>query len=424
MRCYWRIVLTLLALPSGLVGQQTWKVDCWGGAGSHFTDIPPAVAAAAPGDTILVYYTVGGGSCGYYTAPIITKPLQIIGFKVGEPPGNNTPTVIAISGALSISNIPAGQHVCLSNVYISHWVTSPGQAGSPIQIADCAGIVVLENIIFANIGTPAQHLEITRCDHVVLRGCNFAIGGDPIQITDSNVLLSTTLVYDQPPFPLGGVGYTATTESLRLLRSTVTLSGSNVFGATAWGFGLPQRSAATLEDSTLRIGASCTLRGGRIPGTTGTSPQHFTAAYQFVGTGPSLVEKDARAPAFSYVPGQDPVITPIHETFHDWVVADEWYTVRVLGPQNGFVLLTIGSMSFPTPSPLGELGIDLATLVPVELVALTHPDGVYTWQFHCPSWVAVDAASAFQSATLAPTGEFGVTTPSPLIPAWDKTAIP
>jgi hypothetical protein len=43
--------------------QQMWKVCCSGAYGAQFTDLPPAVAAAAPGDTILVYYDVAGGVC-------------------------------------------------------------------------------------------------------------------------------------------------------------------------------------------------------------------------------------------------------------------------------------------------------------------------------------------------------------------------
>ena len=417
------LVVAVFVTDLALLAQQTWKVDCLGAPGSHFMDIPPAVAAAAPGDTLLVYYTAGPGFCGKYTAPFIDKPLRIIGFKVGLAGGSNIPFTISMEGSLQVANIPAGQQVLITNVAISHWPYGPVVGGSPITITDCAGSVVLENIIFDNYGVPQQLIKIERCDHVVVRGSAFVIAGDPIRIIDSNVLFTNTIVYDTYPLPFWGAGYTMTTESLRLVRSTVTLSGSIVLGARNWGFGLPQRSAATLDNSTLRIGASCTFRGGRFPGTVGPWLGNFIEAYQVVA-GPSVVEVDPRVPAFNYPPASPPVATPIHETFHDWVVADEWFNVRVLGPQGGFALLTIGNMAFPTLSPFGLLGVDLASVYPIELVPLTQPDGFYSWTFFCPSLAPVDFAFALQTATISPTGTIALTTPSPLVPAWDKTRIP
>lgn len=410
----------VLLFGYSLVSQQTWKVDCTGAPGSHFTDLPAAVAASAPGDTILVYSTVGSTCVAYYTAPLVDRPIRIVGFTVGGQPGNNTPGGIGVVGSLQITGIPAGQQVILTNISIGHSSANP----SPITVVDCEGSVVLDNIYFGNVGTPGQDLRVERCDHVVVRGSTFNLGGDPFHIVDSNVLFTNAVVYTNPPFPWFGVGYTVTTETLRLVRSTVTLSGSIIYGSPNYGGALIQRSAATLDDSTLRIGASCTIRGGRLPNTTGTAPSNFAVAYQFTAPAPSLVEVDARVPPFSYVPSQAPVVTPIHETFHDWVVADEWFHVRVLGPQGGFALLTMGSMAFPTPSPLGELGIDMATMYPIELVPLPPADGFYQWNFFCPSSAPVDFAFALQAAMLSPTGVLSASTPSPLVPAWDKTRIP
>ena len=54
------LAVACLALAAGTaVAQRTvWIVDRAGGPGVHFTDIPPAVAAARPGDRIEVR---GGG---------------------------------------------------------------------------------------------------------------------------------------------------------------------------------------------------------------------------------------------------------------------------------------------------------------------------------------------------------------------------
>ncbi|MFQ5505706.1 MAG: hypothetical protein ACE5F1_13050 [Planctomycetota bacterium] len=64
-----KLASTLMAagLVAGLAsGQKTWIVDKSNGPGTHYTDLPPAVAPAAHGDTIIVrkgtYKTSWGGT--------------------------------------------------------------------------------------------------------------------------------------------------------------------------------------------------------------------------------------------------------------------------------------------------------------------------------------------------------------------------
>jgi hypothetical protein len=59
MNASYSMTAVLLAVSVAL-GQQTWKVNCQGGPGIDFTDLPQAVAAAAPGDTIWVFTTSTG----------------------------------------------------------------------------------------------------------------------------------------------------------------------------------------------------------------------------------------------------------------------------------------------------------------------------------------------------------------------------
>src|SRR5436190_21250590 len=63
-------VLLLAALAPG---QRTWIVNKAGGAGVDFTDIPPAIAAAAPGDTVRVL----GNSNVLYSAFTLSKGITI-----------------------------------------------------------------------------------------------------------------------------------------------------------------------------------------------------------------------------------------------------------------------------------------------------------------------------------------------------------
>jgi hypothetical protein len=55
---------------------------------------------------------------------------------------------------------------------------------------------------------------------------------------------------------------------------------------------------------------------------------------------------------------------------------------------------------------------------------LPQADGFHQWNFFCPSSAPVDFAFALQAAMLSPTGVLSASTPSPLVPAWDKTRIP
>jgi hypothetical protein len=412
---------------SMLAAQQVWKVDCSGSPGSHFTDLPPAVAAAAPGDTILVYTGMGPTPPTFqrYTSPTITKPLRIVGFIVGAPPGTNVPTYAPMRGPLQISGIGAGEQVVLQNLYVDHVPPTVSPGVSTISVMDCDGSVLFEDVDFVNAGFAGQSIRFERCAHAVLRGCTFRIGGGAIEFVDSNALLTTTFVRQEapqvwpPPFP--PVGYTTTTESLFLQRSTVTAVGSIVEGIGPIGI-QPVRPAAVLDDSTLRIGATSLVRGGLAYST--PLPQWFDygPAYQFVGTGTNTVLKDPRAPQFNFV--VPPTPTAIDETYHDWIVADEWYNVRTLGPIGGFACLAIGNMMLPAPSPWGTLGLDPTTALIVDIVPLSAPRGMHEWTFFCPNSVPNGFAFCFQSLTISTTGVFALTEPSPLAVAWDKDRLP
>lgn len=420
--------MNLSALVSGLVlvgsldAQQTWKVNCSGACGAQFTDLPAAVAAAAPGDTILVYGVVGGPCGGFYTAPTINKPLHIVGFQVGIVPGNNNPSHVRLQGTLIVTGIASGDQVTLSNISVLHQQLSPPATPiviSPVLITDCAGTVLLEDIYYWNHGTPGQVVRMERCNSVVLRGCSFYIGGDPIHIIDSNVLMTNTLVQYDPPNAFGP--YTTVTESLSLVRSSLTMVASVASGIG----GFPPQHAAVMEDSTLRIGASSLLCGGLSTfASNPPMPWNFAPAYQFVGTGPSAVYKDPRATELWGPPNPPPIPATIDETFHDWVIADESFEVRVLGPAGGFAGLVVGNMISPLPTLFGPLGLDPTTATIVQLAALPQPDGFYAWTFFCPPSAPNGFAFCLQCLTLSPSGALGFTEPSPLTVAWDKSRIP
>lgn len=108
-------VWSALTLP---VRATTWIVDANNGPGTNFTDIPPAVAAAAPGDVIVVRH-------GSYSGFTLGRGVTILG---------QGGVAIGIGGAV-ISSVPAGEIAALCNVQSS---------GS--LVSGCAGTVMLQRV--------------------------------------------------------------------------------------------------------------------------------------------------------------------------------------------------------------------------------------------------------------------------------------
>src|SRR5436190_6926383 len=136
------VALLVAILGVSAAAQQIWKVHCTGAYGAQFTDLPPAVAAAAPGDEIRVFGTYPAPICPAYSATIITKPLRIVGFTVGTVTSTQ-PNGVGLRGTMVIVGIPAGQRVVLSSLGIVH-EQFPATAG--IVAVDCAGDILLEHV--------------------------------------------------------------------------------------------------------------------------------------------------------------------------------------------------------------------------------------------------------------------------------------
>ncbi|MEZ6037457.1 MAG: hypothetical protein R3F29_08255 [Planctomycetota bacterium] len=398
--------------------QQTWKVSSSLGYGAQFSDLPQAVAAAAPGDVIWVYsvYPLMGFS-NLYTAPTIDKPLTIIGFNVGLTGGSNDPTSVGLQGPLAITGIPAGERVVVTNVSMS----SQWPVVSTISISDCAGSVILDDLVWNTWGVQGLGVEIDNCVDVVLRGAEFWLGSEAIEIRNSNVLMTTCWV---EPWTAWGT-YTTTAESIYLQNSKLTLAGSVV---TARGGPAPL-SAVVLDNSTLHVSPTTLVRGGYIAGTPGTSPGHFAPACLLTGTGTNEVQHDLRSPPTNYGTVQ-PTVTWQNEVIHDWVVADELFHVQVSGPPLGFAVLALGdytpwaNASTPGAPISGQLALDPFTAQAIDVVYFPTGWANFEWTFHCPALAENGHAFALQALTLSPAGEFGWTIPSPLTVGWDKSRTP
>ncbi len=94
------VVLLALLLPS-VAGAGTLVVDASGGG--DFPDLPPAIAAAAPGDTIVV-------RDGVYSAFTVGKPLVLVA-EAGQTPAAAAAVVTGIppAGEVSIGGLALGR---------------------------------------------------------------------------------------------------------------------------------------------------------------------------------------------------------------------------------------------------------------------------------------------------------------------------
>src|ERR1051325_7889584 len=110
--------LTALFAFSSSALASTWIVDDNGGPGVDFTSITAAVAAAGPGDVILV-------RPGTYAGFTLTYPAAILG-GVGA----------MVTSIVHVDNLPAGQQATLAGL----------QLRTP-AITNCIAAVTIEDVV-------------------------------------------------------------------------------------------------------------------------------------------------------------------------------------------------------------------------------------------------------------------------------------
>ncbi|MBK8180451.1 MAG: hypothetical protein IPK67_16475 [Planctomycetes bacterium] len=116
----------------------TWIVDVNNGAGAHFTDIPPAIAAALPGDVILV-------RAGNYSAFTLNSGLSVIGQGL-----------VRTSGNINLSSTPGGAVTALCEV-------QPSSRLNSIRVTGCAGTVLLQGLAAAVVIDASSDVRLSDC---------------------------------------------------------------------------------------------------------------------------------------------------------------------------------------------------------------------------------------------------------------------
>lgn len=123
------------------------------GSGAQFLQIQAAVDAAAAGDVILV-------RPGIYSQFQVDKPLRILGDGTG---------VVLILGAgfgAQVRDIAAGQELVLSGMEVRSTPSHPPQ--SVLTLENCAGTVVLQDLLLPDRSTFVVGLQIESCARVLL----------------------------------------------------------------------------------------------------------------------------------------------------------------------------------------------------------------------------------------------------------------
>jgi len=182
-----------LAAAPGVAQGRTWIVDGSNGAGTNFTDLPPAVNAAANGDQILV-------RAGSYTPASTGKALTILG-QPGASFGN---------GMFEVTGLPAGRDFVLAGFFTSSIVKPQ------VRVRDCAGRVLLDRVRLQPFSGqitfgPAVQVEncalvtIAQCEataHPALRASNSTVHVVATDLTGGDAQLTFTL---SPSFPAADV---------------------------------------------------------------------------------------------------------------------------------------------------------------------------------------------------------------------------
>jgi len=251
------LALSLLLAPAA--AQRTWIVDALNGPGAHFTDLPPAAAAAAAGDLLLV-------RTGTYNGFATSRGIHVV--------AQGTCTISPTLGGknLVVTNLPAGQTFSLQGFQ--------GLSRFPFfaDLTGNLGLVVLSSVrVLQTCGCGPLHqnppgIVVTDCAQVVLDHV-VTYAQPAVSSTRSRTLLTGCLLGSvTPQDPMGDCLYVDGGE-VDVVESVFDgNSGSDVNG-------VPQ-PAVRLLDGVLRVrGTSAAMiQGGYV-----VNPSNPAAAIRATG---------------------------------------------------------------------------------------------------------------------------------------------
>lgn len=244
-----------LALSAATPAQgMTWIVDLANGPGTHFTDLPPAVAAAADGDTIIVR---AGSYSGFTTGKAlmvlgepnaavqppptfwVAAPLvEIAGLGAGKTFVMKGITVTPVTHPVGINLVNNFGRVHLERVSSIHGFPSSSQAG--LAASDCAAVTVSRGDFAGGAGLVAVRSTLSLTD-VTLRGANAAPRHTNCEYSSPGAILEASTVYLSRTSATGGSGLQAIffncpkQPAVSMSGSTVIVSGDSATALVAGG---------------------------------------------------------------------------------------------------------------------------------------------------------------------------------------------
>jgi hypothetical protein len=356
-----RWALIAAALMSCAAAQRTWVVDAVAGAGADFTDIAPAVLAAADGDTVLVRR-------GTYTHFVVRgKSLRVMAVAGQRPWIRRATEWPPVERAVvEVRDLAEGQTVALRELQIT---SDDYQRG--LWIRNCAGSVHLDDILVNDQGVelPLGGSVIESCRLVTLANGSLVGGRPALSAALSQLVVTGSHISGSSAMQLVGTSFWNAWPGLRLVRSTASLASTSVLGgdglcSSHWG-GIAPRAAIEASASNLTIsgGAGTRCAAGRdVHPTRSRVPA-------IVGSSDSSIVADPKV-AFGSVNGAEPITGSVK--FRRVVCLKARVTAggsalegEIVSPAGDLVALLVGGPAAGTPTLIGDLFLD-RWLVPVS----------------------------------------------------------
>ena len=393
MRPACRFVLVLIGLAASLAAQRTWIVDVANPPGTDFTDLPPAEAAAAHGDTLLV-------RAGNYSAFVTSKGIVVLGASGTVVQGN------LFTAAITVSALPAGR------VFRAHRLVLGGAHRQWLTLTGNDGVVHLEAIESAGGAYPSPYgvIGINTSRMVTVVGCGQQSNLE-ITVSDSRVsivhcrLRGRSAVSD----PRAGASYGADV-ALHAQGSVVdvadcTLTGGA--GASIWPHvGQYWPSAPAIYVSNTQSPGTLRFRAGTVGDASaglGINPATPTSA--ITGNGAAWV--DSRITFATYA-GAPAIAATVQATIG--LVPGLSLVGGALGSNLVLThhgqaaqpcLAAIGVVGAVLVFPFGDLVLDLATMQTLPVV-FADGLGVATWTLPVPvNQSLVGLAATWQVGSVA-----------------------
>jgi hypothetical protein len=367
------VVLVTMQAAAVVRAQATWIVNSGGGPGVHFTDLAAAVAAAAHGDTVLVFPDAFNSAYAGFTTD---KGIAVIG--VNRPRLGTSPVPV------QVQNVPAGRSFRLAGF------DAPRNQELHVVISGCAGNVHLEDLHAVEHGALAPTwpaIDIAGCTLVTLHDVEDF--GMPAVRVQGGTLLATACRLGVTSLGLGGG------PCLFAANATVQVTEPR-FEATS-GTTVP---AIMTVDSQLFVGGTA---AGYIQGS-----QDFMggAAAAIHATG-GLVIVDPGVRLNPFTPVAQPItgtavvaIAPVPASFVANDAPGLVLAATFTAPPGSAVIGFLGLPVAPLPTPLGTqllASSPLATLT----VAVVPAAGTVAASTPVPASLPRGSAFGVQSAVLA-----------------------